>query len=155
MRLDERQQIFTNVQLKNLMEVGEAIITFAEDQRILLFVGEMGAGKTTLIKAVGKCLGVTDTIHSPTFGIVNEYKGNAISPAIYHFDFYRLKNETEAYAIGVEDYFYSNNYCLIEWPEKIPTLIPANHVKITLQAEDEEHRTIAIAIHDGEEKIRV
>ncbi|MBK0368406.1 tRNA (adenosine(37)-N6)-threonylcarbamoyltransferase complex ATPase subunit type 1 TsaE [Flavobacterium agrisoli] len=102
-------------------------------EKIILFKGEMGAGKTTLIKALCQNLGVTDATSSPTFSLVNEYQ-TADGELIYHFDFYRLKQETEALDMGVEDYFYSGNWCFIEWSEKIPNLIPEMHTMITIES---------------------
>jgi tRNA threonylcarbamoyladenosine biosynthesis protein TsaE len=94
----------------------------------------MGAGKTTFIKAICEQLGVKDTISSPTFSIVNEYlttKGDKV----FHFDFYRIKTEQEAYDMGYEDYFYSKAYCFVEWPEKIETLLPPDTVNVNITLE--------------------
>jgi tRNA threonylcarbamoyladenosine biosynthesis protein TsaE len=103
--------------------------------------GEMGAGKTTLVKTLVKELGVRETTASPTFSIVNEYHARDGKP-IYHFDFYRIRFESEAFDIGVDEYFDSGNLCLIEWPEKIPSLLPANHFDIRLEIIDERTRLI-------------
>lgn len=100
--------------------------------KVILFHGEMGVGKTTLIKQLCKTLGVNTTTSSPTFSLVNEYETIA-NQLVYHFDFYRLKNETEALDMGADDYFYSGNWCFIEWAEKIPNLIPDNHSIIHLE----------------------
>jgi len=91
----------------------------------------MGVGKTTLIKALAKKLGVNDATSSPTFSLVNEYKSDD-NQVIYHFDFYRLKNEVEALDMGADEYFYSGNWCFIEWSEKIPNLIPDLHSVISI-----------------------
>lgn len=122
------------------------LITASQGNRIWLFSGEMGAGKTTVIKAIGKLLGVKESMASPTFSIVNEYRTS--NGTLFHFDFYRLKNEQEAYDIGVDEYFESGNYCFIEWPEKLETLIPESYFKITLQVQSPTTRTIEYAIHD-------
>ncbi|MCX2680794.1 tRNA (adenosine(37)-N6)-threonylcarbamoyltransferase complex ATPase subunit type 1 TsaE [Galbibacter sp. EGI 63066] len=98
--------------------------------KILLFYGEMGVGKTTLIKEIIKQLGSTDNISSPTYSLVNEYKGT--NGPIFHFDFYRINTIDEAFDIGVEDYLYSNEWCLIEWPEKIEELLPNNATVIDI-----------------------
>ena len=100
--------------------------------KVILFHGEMGVGKTTLIKQLCKTLGVNSTTSSPTFSLVNEYETIA-NQLVYHFDFYRLKNETEALDMGADDYFYSGNWCFIEWAEKIPNLISDNHSIIHLE----------------------
>lgn len=126
--------------LNDLPDVARKILEFAGDNRIFLFYGEMGAGKTTLIKALCSVLQVEDTVSSPTFSIVNEYFGSTES--IYHFDFYRIKNETEAFDLGYEDYLYSGNYCLIEWPEKISNLLPSKFVELSLLQTSENERVI-------------
>ena len=90
----------------------------------------MGVGKTTFIKEVCKQLGVTDVVNSPTFAVINEYASN-VGP-IYHFDFYRIKNIEEAYDFGYEDYFYSGNFCFIEWSEKIVDILPDDCIQVTI-----------------------
>ena len=100
--------------------------------KIILFNGEMGVGKTTLIKQICINLGVSNTISSPTFSLVNEYKINN-NQSIFHFDVYRLKNETEALDMGIDEYLYSNNWCFIEWSEKIINLIPDEHSIINIE----------------------
>ena len=128
--------------LKQLEEVIPQILKIAEQQKVFLFYGEMGAGKTTLINKICKYLGTTDHTSSPTFSIVNEY----LIPdgSIFHFDFYRLKNQNEAFDLGYEDYFYSGNYCMVEWPQKITDLLPKNYLKIEIEAVDENKRVIEI-----------
>ena len=103
-----------------------------QPNKVILFNGEMGVGKTTLIKQLCKELGVLDATSSPTFSLVNEYETIA-NQIVYHFDFYRLKNEMEALDMGADDYFYSENWCFIEWAEKIPNLIPEHHSIITIE----------------------
>ena len=147
-------RVYSKITLADLEGVALDLVTHYKDYMVWLFVGEMGAGKTTLIKVLGKLLGVKDMISSPTFSIVNEYEAGS-GQKLFHFDFYRIRQEAEAYDIGVEEYFDSGNYCFVEWPEKIPSLIPAGHVKIDITHEDKEHRTIAITVHDGEEKNRL
>ena len=112
-------------------------------QKILLFHGEMGVGKTTLIKEICKELGTDDITSSPTFSIVNEYKTKT-NHTIYHFDFYRINNEEEAYNIGVEDYFDSDAWCLIEWPSVIQNLLPLDYVNIHLSELDDGQRNIQL-----------
>ncbi len=127
--------------LSDLPTIAQQIISDTGDARIFLFYGDMGAGKTTLIKALCSELGSTDVITSPTFSIVNEYAG---PNKIYHFDFYRLKNQNEALDIGSEEYFYSGNYCFIEWPEKIPDLLPDNYVRVTIVQQADNSRMITV-----------
>lgn len=112
------------------------------DSKILCFYGPMGAGKTTLIKTLIKELGVIDSGTSPTFGLVNEYENAQGQLIAYHFDFYRIENETEVLDMGIEDYFSSDTHIFIEWPEKIPSLLPLDHHKIQLQFIDESTRNI-------------
>lgn len=139
--------VFHEASQSDLPEVAKTFLDRARNHKIWLFKGEMGSGKTTFIKVLGEVLGVTDHMSSPTFSIVNEYlAGN--DHKVYHFDFYRIKNEAEAYDIGTEEYFYSGNYCLIEWPEKIPTLIPAERVEVIISPENQTHRTLALSVHD-------
>lgn len=102
-------------------------------KKVILFNGNMGAGKTTFIKALAKSMGVNDTTGSPTFSLVNEYR-TSDNQIVYHFDVYRLKSESEAYDMGMDEYLYSGNWCFIEWAEKIPNLIPEEHTTISIKA---------------------
>jgi len=111
------------------------------------FYGDMGSGKTTMIKHICQQLGVTSGMSSPTFSLINEYHGSDHLP-VYHFDFYRLKNETEAYDLGTEEYFESGSYCFVEWPEKIPSLIPVRHIRISLAAAGPSTRKIEFEKHE-------
>ncbi len=126
--------------IDNLPQAAAKIILQAANSKIFLFNGEMGAGKTTLIKALCKALGVNDNVASPTFSIVNEYK--IPGGKIYHFDFYRLKNQTEALDMGCEEYFYSGDYCFIEWPTMIPDLIPDKYIDINIKVLPDNTREI-------------
>jgi len=128
--------------LTQLPAIASEIISFANNSRIFLFYGEMGAGKTTLIKSLCECLGITEPVTSPTFSIVNEYAG--ARNKIYHFDFYRLKDQTEALDMGYEEYFYSDAYCFIEWPEKIPDLLPEHYLGIHIKVLGDDSRQIII-----------
>jgi tRNA threonylcarbamoyladenosine biosynthesis protein TsaE len=116
--------------IDEIQEVAQKIIA-ENPNKIILFHGNMGVGKTTLIKALAKQLGVHDATSSPTFSLVNEYETDD-NQFVYHFDVYRLKSETEAMDMGIDDYLYSGNWCFIEWAEKIPNLIPEAHSVINL-----------------------
>lgn len=117
--------------LDEINEVAQQIIS-QNPNKIILFHGEMGVGKTTLIKALAKNLGVNGATSSPTFSLVNEYQ-TVTNQIVYHFDFYRLKTETEALDMGADEYFYSGHWCFIEWAEKIPNLVPDLHSVITIE----------------------
>ncbi len=112
------------------------------NQNIICFHGPMGVGKTTLIKTIIKELGVVDSGNSPTFGLVNEYHNANGELVAYHFDFYRIENEEEALDMGIEDYFNSDAYIFIEWPEKIAGLLPEDSTKIHLHLIDKKTRLI-------------
>lgn len=127
--------------LKNLTEVATLILENVTSKTIL-FYGDMGVGKTTLIKELAKKLKVTDTISSPTFSIVNEYE--AENDKVYHFDFYRIEKETEALDIGVDEYFYSGNWVFVEWPEKIATLLPDDAAKVYLKNNNNGSRILTM-----------
>ena len=127
------------ITINNLSELpfaAKQLLQTCADKKIFAFYGAMGAGKTTFIKVICETLGVTDMISSPTFSIVNEYRSSN-GEKIFHFDFYRIKSLNEAYDMGYEDYFYSNAYCFIEWPEKIEELLPPNYVKVDIIAKGE------------------
>lgn len=113
---------------------------------VCLFRGQMGAGKTTLIKELGKQLGVLQSVQSPTFSLVNEYQ-NAAGDIIYHFDLYRLKNVREALDIGIEEYLDSGHLCLIEWPEQAEELWDFPHIEINISTQDENHRHLTAIWH--------
>ena len=117
--------------LDQIQEVAEQILA-QNPKKIILFNGEMGVGKTTLIKQLCKSLGVEDATSSPTFSLVNEYY-TSNNQIVYHFDFYRLNKETEALDMGVDDYLYSGNWCFIEWSEKIASLLPEETSTINIQ----------------------
>ena len=119
--------------------VVKKLIAAGKAQNVWIFYGEMGAGKTTLIKAICLELGVTSAMTSPTFSIINQYEGR---DTIYHFDCYRLKNEEEAYDIGIEEYLDSGNLCLIEWPERISSLLPPTRFEIRLEIVSATQRRI-------------
>jgi len=111
--------------------------------KVILFHGEMGVGKTTLIKVLAKTLGVNDVTSSPTFSLVNEYQ-TTDNQTVYHFDFYRLNKEVEALDMGADEYLYSGNWCFIEWAEKIESLIPEAHSTITIQLLTDGKRSLTL-----------
>ena len=123
---------FSASTISDLKPVCAFLKTLATDKKIVLFSGEMGAGKTTLIKELCAHLGIEDQVSSPTFSLVNEYE-SPIGP-VYHFDLYRIKSEEELYDIGYEDYFFSGYLCLVEWPEMAVSLIPNKHISVAIKA---------------------
>ena len=125
-----------------------ALLEFAQGEQIWVLDGEMGAGKTTFIRQCGLFLGLVESVTSPTFSIVNEYRSNS-GKIYYHFDFYRINSEREAFEIGCEDYFYSGNLCFIEWASRIPTLLPEKYLHIKIVALTEQSRAYTITHFDG------
>lgn len=128
--------------VKLLGQAAKKLIEQFPDHRVFAFYGKMGTGKTTFIQAVCSELGTPDNVTSPTFALINEYKTLA-GDSIFHFDFYRIKDLEEAYDLGYEDYFYSGSYCLIEWPEKIETLLPQNYVEVKIEVQENGYRLIS------------
>uniref|UniRef100_UPI00404B2495 tRNA (adenosine(37)-N6)-threonylcarbamoyltransferase complex ATPase subunit type 1 TsaE n=1 Tax=Flavobacterium sp. TaxID=239 RepID=UPI00404B2495 len=118
--------------LDEIQETVKQILKTTNLKKVITFHAEMGVGKTTLIKEIVKQLGVMDNSNSPTFSLVNEYKTQN-GEIVYHFDLYRLNSEEEAYDMGLDEYFYSGNWCLIEWPNKTPNLIPMDHAAIHMR----------------------
>ena len=125
--------------LKDIDKIARKLLKESKTKTIL-FKGEMGSGKTTLISAMVKILGGESKVSSPTFSIVNEYKVK--SDIVYHFDFYRIKNQIEALDIGIEDYFYSGNWNFVEWPDKIKPLIPNNTTTVKLSILSNQEREL-------------
>ncbi len=124
---------------EQLDQVAEAILKAHPEERVFGFYGEMGAGKTTLIKALCRALGVRDVTSSPTFAIINEYWTEAGEP-IYHFDFYRIDEPADATRVGFEEYLYSGHYCFIEWTEKVEEILQGDFVPITIERVDDDTR---------------
>ena len=134
------------IKIKSIEEIAVAAKEFVAamgDRKVFAFYGKMGAGKTTFIKAVCEELGVEDVINSPTFAIVNEYVDGQDEP-IYHFDFYRIKNQQEVMDLGYEDYVYSGHVCFMEWPELIENLLPDDAVKVTIEEEIDGGRVLVV-----------
>lgn len=123
--------------------IAKQLVAVAGDCKVWCFEGQMGAGKTTLIAALCKCLGVTEATSSPTYGLVNEYMGHN-GQRICHFDFYRIQSLEEAFEMGAEDYFYSGNYCFIEWPERIADLLPNQVFRLKIDIFEQSTRIIRI-----------
>ena len=130
--------------LTNIPDVAKQILEYTSPHKKFAFYADMGVGKTTLIKELSLQLDVVDVVSSPTFSIVNEYQTENKS-RVYHFDFYRLEEEQEAYDMGYEEYFFSDDYCFIEWPEKIPSLIGEDMVIVKMHIE-ETKRVIEVII---------
>ena len=129
--------------LADLREAARAVLDALGDRTVVAFRGPMGAGKTTLIREIVARLGSRDTVTSPTFALVNHYAGTE-RPAIYHFDFYRIDKPEEAYDFGYEEYFYSGDLCLVEWPEKIEALLPEDAVEVRITVDSDTARTFEI-----------
>ena len=123
--------------VSELERAATSLLELINDNNIVCFYGEMGVGKTTFIKEICKKLKVEDVVRSPTFSIINEYLTDN-NESVYHFDFYRIEKEEEAFDIGYEEYFYQGNLCLIEWPEKISSIIPKNIIKVQITRSDEQ-----------------
>jgi tRNA threonylcarbamoyladenosine biosynthesis protein TsaE len=137
---------FTLKGTKDILQYMNQLFDFAQDIKVWLFVGEMGAGKTTTIKTICEALDVKDEISSPTFSIVNEYFSDQLG-TMYHFDCYRLKDDEEALSIGIEDYFYSGYHCFVEWPQKIEQLIPDEFLLFNFEKVDESTRLLTVSKH--------
>lgn len=129
--------------LSELPKVAEAVLGELRGRSVVLFRGPMGAGKTTLISSMAAALGAEDTVTSPTFALVNQYEGEG-GRRIYHFDFYRINNVEEALDLGYEEYFYSGELCLVEWPEKIEPLLPEDAMTVTITVGEDERRIFTI-----------
>ncbi len=132
--------------LKDINSVAKQFIELVGERRVFAMYGTMGVGKTTFVKAVCEELGVDDTINSPTFAIVNEYR-TPKDKIVYHFDFYRIEDVQEAYDFGYEDYFYSKAMCFIEWPERIESILPTDVINLNFTEEEDGSRTIQIIMN--------
>lgn len=128
--------------LNELPMVAQAVIDSLQGRTVVVFRAEMGAGKTTLISRIVAQLGADDTVTSPTFALVNQYEGS--EQRIYHFDFYRINRIEEVFDFGYEEYFYSGDLCLVEWPEKIEALIPDDAMVVRIEVGDDQQREFII-----------
>lgn len=128
----------------DLPQAARSFIAAMQDRTIFAFYGKMGVGKTTFIKALCEEMGIVDVVNSPTFAIVNEYHNAAADRRIFHFDFYRIKRQEEVYDMGYEDYLYSGNVCLLEWPELIEQLLPEETVRVNLTENADGSRTLTM-----------
>lgn len=134
--------------LDELDVVAHQLLAEGRQRSVWLFEGEMGVGKTTLIKALCRALGVVSMVQSPTFSIVNEYTTHE-GHSVYHFDCYRLRNEAEALDIGIEEYFDSGDYCFVEWPGRIPSLWPTTYYRVHIAADADGRRTVETSVVSG------
>ncbi|MEA4868331.1 MAG: tRNA (adenosine(37)-N6)-threonylcarbamoyltransferase complex ATPase subunit type 1 TsaE [Rikenellaceae bacterium] len=133
-----------DIRIESLKELGDAARLFLDgigESRVIAFYGAMGAGKTTFIKALCDVLGVEDDVNSPTFNIINEYRSEN-GDAVYHFDFYRIEKVSEAMDIGFEEYVYSGDLCLIEWPQNIEQILPVDTLKVQISVLDDGCRVV-------------
>ena len=128
---------------KELQSAAERLIDYADGRRIFAFYGSLGAGKTTIIKALCKILGASDLVSSPSFTIVNEYL-TANGESLYHIDFYRINKKEEAYDFGVEEYLSAGSYCFIEWPGIIDDLLPSGTIRIRITVGNGEERILDV-----------
>ncbi len=143
---DMKEMKVTIHSIDELDGLATRLLNFAGENKLIALSGAMGSGKTTFIKAICKQLGVRDSMNSPTFSLMNEYIGKGENP-IYHFDFYRIKNEREAIDIGCEEYFYSGHYCFVEWSEKIINLLPKEMVRVLIEVLAIQDETRLITFH--------
>lgn len=134
---------WTITNLEEINQVAANFLDYVGDRTIFALYGPMGVGKTTFVKAIGECMGVEDDVSSPTFAIVNEY-ATKNGESIYHFDFYRVNNISEALDFGYEEYFYGGSKCFIEWPEKIDELLPEHIVNCYFSEKEDGSRELRV-----------
>jgi tRNA threonylcarbamoyladenosine biosynthesis protein TsaE len=137
-------QIFTIPSEEDIEKVAHDFLPLLKKHKVVAFYGNMGVGKTTFIKSLCRVMGVSGHITSPSFALVNEYEGKE-GETIFHFDFYRLKNVSEVFDMGYEDYFFSDNYCLIEWPGKVAEVLPDNRLDVLMMENEDGSRTIKVS----------
>jgi len=130
----------------DLPEAAEVLLSSFSQNKVFAFYGTLGAGKTTFIKEICRQLGIVDNVSSPTFALINQYM-KTDGTSVYHFDFYRIKDASEALDIGFEEYVYSGDYCFIEWPEKIAEYLPEDHIAVKINEDDKGNRIITAAMN--------
>ena len=129
---------------RHLSVAAKQLLKHSGEKKIFAFYGSLGAGKTTIIKAICESLGALDIVSSPTFTLVNEYKTSK-GEALYHIDFYRIKKQEEVYDFGIEEYLTGDSYCFMEWPELIEEILPDETVKVKISVDDNEQRILSIS----------
>lgn len=129
---------------RHLSIAAQQLLRHSGEKKIFAFYGSMGAGKTTIIKAICKSLGAVDIVSSPTFTLVNEYK-TSDGKALFHIDFYRIKKQEEVYDFGIEEYLTGESYCFMEWPELIEELLPQETVIVRISVDNHEQRILSIS----------
>ena len=129
---------------KHLADAAEKFLAHFGENRIFAFYGSMGAGKTTIIKAICKALGAIDIVSSPTFTLVNEYR-TVSGETLYHIDFYRIKKQEEVFDFGIEEYLSGDSYCFMEWPELIEEILPSGTINVRISVDGNEQRTLLIS----------
>jgi tRNA threonylcarbamoyladenosine biosynthesis protein TsaE len=129
---------------RHLQSSAREILRQTGENKLLAFYGAMGSGKTTIIKAICEVLGAADIATSPTFTLVNEYK-TVSGESLFHFDFYRIRKTEEVFDFGIEEYFFSGSYCLMEWPEMIEDILPQGTIKIRITVTDDDQRILQIS----------
>ncbi|MCX6322287.1 MAG: tRNA (adenosine(37)-N6)-threonylcarbamoyltransferase complex ATPase subunit type 1 TsaE [Bacteroidia bacterium] len=129
---------------RHLSAAAKKLLKHTGDSKIFAFYGSMGAGKTTIIKAICEALGVIDIVSSPTFTLVNEYRTSK-GETLYHIDFYRIKKQEEVFDLGIEEYLSGDSYCFMEWPELIEEILPPERVSVRITVDDNEQRTLLVS----------
>jgi tRNA threonylcarbamoyladenosine biosynthesis protein TsaE len=129
---------------RHLSVAAKQLLEQSGDKKIFAFYGSMGAGKTTIIKAICESLGAVDLVSSPTFTLVNEYK-TAGGESIFHIDFYRIKKQEEVYDFGIEEYLTGDSYCFMEWPELIEEILPEETVRVRISVDEQEQRILSLS----------
>jgi tRNA threonylcarbamoyladenosine biosynthesis protein TsaE len=129
---------------RHLNAAAKQLLDFTRENRIFAFYGSMGAGKTTIIKAICQTLGAVDIVSSPTFTLVNEYKTSS-GESLYHIDFYRIRKQEEVFDFGIEEYLTGDSYCFMEWPELIEEILPEETIRVRISVDENEQRILSIS----------